>query len=238
MGKKYTHLFFDLDNTLWDFERNSYDALRIVFNFYKCGEQGIDFKQFYNVYTTINRFYWSDYRQGIIGKKELVSLRFEKTLKEFGIRGIDGLEMNVHYLKEMPNQKRLIEGTPQLLVYLKSKGYFLHIITNGFTEVQYKKLENTGIKKYFNRVFTSEQVNAPKPSRLIFEYAIKSANAKKSSSLMIGDDAEADIKGALDVGIDAVQIGENNKINQNHKPGERGPKVYFISSLSDLIKIL
>jgi putative hydrolase of the HAD superfamily len=144
MGKKYTHLFFDLDNTLWDFERNSYDALRIVFNFYKCGEQGIDFKQFYNVYTTINRFYWSDYRQGIIGKKELVRLRFEKTLKEFGIQGIDALEMNVHYLKEMPNQKRLIEGTPQLLVYLKSKGYFYISLQMDLPKFSIRNLKTQG----------------------------------------------------------------------------------------------
>ncbi|MFW6370969.1 MAG: YjjG family noncanonical pyrimidine nucleotidase [Bacteroidota bacterium] len=235
MQKKYTHLFFDLDNTLWDFEKNSYDALETVFNHFQIScEKDIDFKLFFKVYSFHNHQCWQEYRQGKLSKQELVGLRFKKTFEHFNISGIDTLQMNNLYLENMPMQKRLVEGAHELLSYLKKKGYLLFIITNGFTEVQHKKLETTGLRQYFTKIFTSEEIKAPKPSRVIFEHAVRSANAKKSSCLMIGDDAEVDILGALSFGMDAVYLGKEQTINFKPTGKKIIPKFYLIRNLSEL----
>jgi putative hydrolase of the HAD superfamily len=202
--KKYTHLFFDLDNTLWDFEKNSYYAMKETFLKFRFGEQKIEFQLFFETYKKHNRRLWQEYRDGNIHKNELKRLRFQQTLNDLSIAKVDPVEMNAFYLSEMPKQTHLVPGAIRLLEYLKSKGYLLFIITNGFREVQHQKLEFSGLKPYFNKVFISEDVKAPKPSKEIFEYAIKSANARKKTSLMIGDDPDVDIMGALNFGIDAV----------------------------------
>lgn len=204
MRRKYTHIFFDLDNTLWDFKTNSLHALQTTFDNYKLEAAGVSFSDFFNVYTKHNHQLWEAYRNKQVRKKELTNLRFQLTFNDLGIAGINANQMNDMYLAEMPKQNNLLDGAIELLEYLKSKSYKLSIITNGFKEVQHKKMLNSGLQPYFDKVFISEEVKAPKPDPIIFEYAIKSTNAKKASSLMIGDDYEVDIKGALDFGIDAV----------------------------------
>ncbi len=204
MRRKYTHIFFDLDNTLWDFKTNSLHALQTTFDNYKLKAAGVSFSDFSNVYTRHNNQLWEAYRNKQVRKKELTNLRFQLTFDELGIVGVDANQMNDLYLSEMPKQNKLFGGAIELLDYLKVKNYRLSIITNGFKEVQYKKMLNSGLQPYFDKVFISEEVKAPKPDPLIFEYAIKSTNAKKATSLMIGDDYDVDIKGALDFGIDAV----------------------------------
>ena len=144
------------------------------------------------------------YRKKEVGKKELIKRRFNDTFLELGISGVDSEQINAFYLNEMPKQKRLYKGVVEILEYLKSKHYKLFIITNGFREVQHKKLENSELMQFFDKVFTSEEVKTPKPGREIFEYAIKSANAKKANSIMIGDDWNTDVIGANSFGIDAV----------------------------------
>jgi putative hydrolase of the HAD superfamily len=202
--KKYQYIFFDLDNTLWDFNKNSYYALRETFHHFNLSEQEVSYESFHKAYSKFNELLWQNYRENAIVKKELTRLRFEKTFDALNISGVDPLEMNSYYLSEMPKQKGLVEGTEDILNYLKSKGYLLFIITNGFAEVQYKKLNTTGLTNYFSKVFISENIKSPKPSKEIFEYALKSANAKKSASLMVGDDLDTDVAGALNIGIDAV----------------------------------
>lgn len=204
MQKKYTHLFFDLDNTLWDFKTNSFHALQFTFNHFQLDKGTLDFQTFYEVYSQHNDHLWDKYRKKEIKKKELTRLRFQLTLGDLGLSGIDPEEMNDRYLQEMPRQTFLIDGAEELLKKLKKAGYRLFIITNGFVEVQHKKLESSGLKPFFDKVFISEELKVPKPGREIFEYAIKSTNAKKSNSLMIGDDWEVDILGALHAGIDAI----------------------------------
>jgi len=204
MRRKYTHIFFDLDNTLWDFKTNSLHALQTTFDNCKLKAAGVSFSDFSNVYTRHNNQLWEAYRNKQVRKKELTNLRFQLTFDELGIVGVDANQMNDLYLSEMPKQNKLFEGAIELLDYLKVKNYRLSIITNGFKEVQHKKMLNSGLQPYFDKVFISEEVKAPKPDPLIFEYAIKSTNAKKATSLMIGDDYDVDIKGALDFGIDAV----------------------------------
>ncbi|WP_372931744.1 YjjG family noncanonical pyrimidine nucleotidase, partial [Mariniphaga sediminis] len=209
--RKYTHLFFDLDNTLWNFEENSLGAMQLTFSQFCLESQGVDFLSFFNIYSKNNRLLWEEYRNGKVIKRDLMRLRFQQTLEAFRIEGIDPLEMNTFYLTEMPNQKCLVDGTPELLDYLKRKGYSMFVITNGFREVQHKKLKTSGLDKYFSRVFISEDVKSPKPNKEIFEYAVKSANARKVASLMIGDDLHADVAGALNFGMDAVWFNPENK---------------------------
>ena len=238
--KKYTHIFFDLDNTLWDFEENSYHALHAAFNHFEIQKQEIDFNQFFSAYSIHNKSLWEAYRQKKIVKNELKELRFLKTFAELGIAGIDANKMNEFYLSEMPGQQRLVEGAKDLLDYLKSKRYHLYIITNGFKEVQHKKLETSGIADYFQKIFISEEIKAPKPDRKIFEYAIKSANAPKQKSLMIGDNFEIDVKGALNFGIDAVFFSTNTFGDQQNMDmiKQKELNCYFVAALGELRNVL
>lgn len=213
MKKKYTHIFFDLDNTLWDFNRNSYFAMQSTFENYPVQCQGINFSTFFEVYSKHNHLLWSAYRKNKVSKKELIGKRFQQTFDELQIQGIDPVQMNFLYLQEMPKQNHLNDGVLEILYYLKSKRYRLYIITNGFKEVQHKKLESSGLSPFFEKIFTSEEIKTSKPDRGIFEYAIKSANAKKKSSLMVGDDWDVDVLGALNFGIDAVHFDNNDTHN-------------------------
>lgn len=201
---KYSHLFFDLDNTLWDFNANSYvalyDALKKMDLLGKVG----DFEHFYSIYHEVNDKLWALYRENRITKNVLRGLRFEETLElnHTPMPGI-GDAMNEVYLAEMPKQLKLVPGAIVVLDYLHHK-YRMAIITNGFREVQVDKLSQSGLQKYFDKLFISEEVGAQKPHRLIFEHAVKSMNAPKRQSLMIGDSWEADIIGAMQFGMDQV----------------------------------
>jgi len=236
--KKYKALFFDLDNTLWDFNRNAYFALREnYFRFLDNTSEQV-FDHFYSVYMKNNDKLWDAYRKKAIGKKELTRKRFQDTFDEFGITGVDPDEFNDSYLNIMPGQKHLIENAREVLDYLFPK-YKLFIITNGFREVQFKKLENSGLMHYFSKIFISEDIKAPKPNPEIFNYAISSANARKSESLMIGDDWEVDVMGAYNIGIDQVYLNREASPGQltfNQKNNK--PVTYQISHLIQLVALL
>ena len=205
--KKYKHLFFDLDNTLWDFENNSREAMRFTFTEFNLME--LSFELFFETYQKYNHQLWSDYRKKKVSKKDLTRLRFQQTFDELNITNVHPEKMNEVYLSVMPDQKLLNKGALEVLDYIKNKRLGMYIITNGFKEVQHKKLRSADLAKYFSKVFISEEIKTPKPGREIFEYAIKSVNAKKEESLMIGDDWEVDIMGAINVGIDAVYFSQN-----------------------------
>lgn len=240
LKKKYTHIFFDLDNTLWDFEQNSYHALHSSFNHFSLEKKGIEYNRFFHIYSEHNKKLWEDYRLQKMMKNELKQLRFQLTFDDLNISGIDADEMNAFYLSEMPKQTHLINGAEEILQYLKKKGCALHIITNGFKEVQHKKLETSGLKKYFIKIFISEDVKAPKPDRKIFEYSVKSANAPKGKSLMVGDDWEIDVEGAINFGFDAVFLNQNISEcydNQNIIKKYR-ENCWMIKSLSELKNIV
>ncbi len=240
MMKKYTHLFFDLDNTLWDFTSNSKHAMEFTFNKLRLEQKGIIFSDFFEVYQENNHKLWAAFRNKEIKKKELTKQRFQLTFDTLNIEGIDALTMNDLYLTEMPKQKCLMEGAIKLLDYLKVKGYKLYIITNGFIEVQHKKMQNSGLTPYFEKVFISEELKCPKPGRAIFEHAIKSANAKKANSLMIGDDWSGDVLGAVNFGIDVVYFNPI-KLSDNqekHGIGTSSVKIQDISSLFNLFDLL
>lgn len=203
-----TDIFFDLDHTLWDFEKNSALAFETVF---KMQDLEVNMNDFLQFYVPINREYWERYRKDIVTQKELRYGRLKDTfdLMEFSIEDekIDILsEQYIHYL---PKFNFLFDGTIEILDYLKPK-YNLHIITNGFAEIQENKLNNSYITHYFKTITNSEMAGVKKPNHKIFEYALDLAEAQKESSIMIGDCIEADIQGALDAGLDAILFNESN----------------------------
>ena len=199
----YKHLFFDLDNTIWDFDLNSYHALREVYDQY--GLPAGEYEQFNEVYNRNNDRLWELYRKHEITKADLAASRFSLSFDELGIKGIDGAEFNHDYLERMPHQTRLCAGARELLDHL-SPWFTMHIITNGFVEVQHKKLANSNLAKYFTHVFISEELKSPKPAPEIYHHALKTSNARKKESLMIGDSWDVDIIGAMNVGIDQVHF--------------------------------
>lgn len=236
----YKHLFFDLDNTVWDFDLNSFHAMQKVYLKYGLPEP--KYPGFFEVYTGINDRLWELYRKNEIQKQELAAQRFNLTFSETGISGIDGLEFNNRYLEQMPLQTRLCDGAHEVLEQL-SKRYQMHIITNGFIEVQYKKLDNSNLRRFFNRIFISEEIKAPKPSREIFMHALKSSNARKRESLMIGDSWEVDIIGAMDFGIDQVHYAPHLPITEfsveeAKKISQSTTKTFRIKDLKGLFNIL
>ena len=229
--KKYTHLFFDLDNTIWDFSSNSFDALYIALDKLKLLDSIGSYDAFFKIYSEVNENLWDQYRQGLMTKKVLSVQRFEESFEKNGTPlSISGSVVNATYLTEMPFQTKLIDGARKVLDFLHGR-YDVAIITNGFKEVQYDKILRSQLSKYFRKIFISEEVGAQKPKKEIFEHAIKSMNAPKSSSLMIGDSWEADIVGAMNFGID--QVYYNPKIEQKNWMGQ------FISSsrqnISDIL---
>ena len=208
--KKYTHLFFDLDNTIWDFNSNSFDALYVALDKLRLLDIIGSFDAFFKIYSEVNDRLWELYRQGLMNKKVLSVQRFEESFEKNGTPlKIGGGVVNSAYLAEMPMQTKLIEGAREVLDYLHGR-YEVAIITNGFKEVQYDKIQKSELSKYFRKIFISEEVGAQKPGKQIFEYAVKSMNAPKKSSLMIGDSWEADILGAMNFGIDQIYYNPKN----------------------------
>ncbi|HEY9221221.1 MAG TPA: YjjG family noncanonical pyrimidine nucleotidase [Lutibacter sp.] len=200
--KHIKHIFFDLDHTLWDFETNSDIAFETIF---KKHEVKVNLQKFLNYYRGINEHYWKLYREEKVTKEEMRLGRLKDTFVKINEKvDMQLLEnLSVDYIKVLPNHNQLFEGTHEILEHL-FVNYKLHIITNGFNEVQYKKIENSGIAKYFDKIITSEDAGVKKPNPIIFEYALEITKAVSAESIMIGDNWEADIMGAKDAGFDVI----------------------------------
>jgi putative hydrolase of the HAD superfamily len=225
---KYEHLFFDLDLTLWDFDANSKEAINELFLEHSLELKGIaSCEEFIKKYKVHNERLWDEYRKGIVDKAHLRVQRFNLTLKEFGINDLTLAEsIGEGYVQKSPLKTNLFPHAIETLEYLQQY-YVLHIITNGFEEVQYVKLENTGLKKYFNEVITSEQAGIPKPAKQIFDYSLNRAGTSAEKSIMIGDNLEIDIIGAKNAGMDQVYF--------NHGGVSHSENItYEIKSLKDL----
>jgi len=205
--KHITDIFFDLDHTLWDFDKNSELAFDKIF---KEQHPNVDIKEFVAVYAPINQACWKLYQVDQISHDELRYRRLKDSFDalNYTISDNDIHQMAIDYITFLPENNRLFDGAKDVLDYLNSK-YKLHIITNGFAEVQYKKLKNSGIADYFISVTNSEMAGVKKPNPKIFEYALTQANAKKQNSIMIGDCIDADVNGALNFGIDAILFNES-----------------------------
>ncbi len=204
-----TDVFFDLDHTLWDFEKNSALAFETVF---EMQDLTVDMRVFLRFYVPINKEYWERYRKDEITQKELRFGRLKDTfdLMELVIADDTIVFLSEQYLHYLPKYNHLFDGAIVILDYLKPK-YNLHIITNGFAEIQGNKMDNSYITHYFKTITNSEMAGVKKPNRLIFEYALDLAKAQKENSIMIGDCIDADVRGALDAGLDAIFFNESNE---------------------------
>lgn len=202
---KYRHLFFDLDHTLWDFEKNSRETLLDLYDKHNLREKGISsVEDFISKYFEINYRMWDLYHKNKIDRTTLRSIRFEKTFSHFKVD--DGHLVKSfpdEYLEILPTKKNLFPDATDILDYLKNK-YNLHLITNGFEHVQWAKLNSSGLKKYFCEIIISDKTGFKKPEKEIFDFAMTSASAQVEECIMIGDDMEADIKGARNAGWDTV----------------------------------
>lgn len=203
------HVFFDLDHTLWDFDKNSALTFKKIFFNHKVDVNIIDFLK---VYEPINLKYWKLYRDEQIDKTSLRYGRLKDAFNELSYPVEDRLihQLSIDYIENLTSFNHLFEGTVDLLNYLHPK-YELHVITNGFEEVQLKKMTSSNISHYFKTITNSEMAGVKKPNPIIFHHALKMANAKPNESIMIGDNYEADILGALNVGYDVIFFNYNNE---------------------------
>lgn len=231
MTKKYEHIFFDLDRTLWHFDENSKKVLNDIYVNFQLNESISYVNHFIEKYQEINEGLWVLYRDDKVTKEELRWKRFGDTLTQFNI--VDNKlaeKMGDYYVTHSPRQTLLFPHTIEVLDYL-SKKYQLHIITNGFEEVQYIKLTESGLMKYFDVIILSEKVGVKKPHPYIFKKAFSESGATAKNAIMVGDDLYADIYGAQRVKMDAIYFNfpkiEHDKYVQQE-----------INCLSELYEIL
>lgn len=231
--KNVRHIFFDLDNTLWDHRRNAYLTIKELFSLQNISEKyNIDFELFHDAYHEINEKLWEQIRDGEIDKEYLRKHRFYDTFLRFGIDDrvlADYFEH--HFLDEILKYNELVSGAADLLDYLDSKDYKMHIISNGFQEVTERKCVLSGIADYFETITSADSVGVRKPRPEIFQYSLDLAKAEKEESILIGDDWIADVKGAQRFGIDVVFFDV-----YNDDPKEENLKV--IKNLSEIKQYL
>ena len=230
--KNIKHIFFDLDHTLWDFEKNSEEALsEIIAHCQKDCKFNFTLQEFLDVYKPLNELMWELYRENKITKEDLRIRRFGDALAKFGVTDLKIAEFIAdEYVRISPRKTNLFPHAMDALEYL-SKKYKLHIITNGFAEIQSTKLKMSKIDIFFDEVITSEAIGVKKPNPLIFSYALEQANAKSNESLMVGDNYEADIVGAINSSIPAIYFNMDLKHNLHNN-------VKQITNLKELIDIL
>lgn len=203
---KMQHVFFDLDNTLWDHRRNAYLTIKELFEKQEITSRyHIDFEEFHSVYHDINEELWEKIRDGIIGKEYLREHRFYNSFKHFGVENKElSFYFEEHFLDNIVSHNELVEGAEDILEYLKAKNYTLHIISNGFQEVTERKCTLSGIAPYFETITSADAIGVRKPNPRIFEYSLGLSEAKKEESILIGDDWIADAMGAKDFGMEAI----------------------------------
>ncbi|WP_159022758.1 YjjG family noncanonical pyrimidine nucleotidase [Formosa sp. L2A11] len=206
MTNNIKDVFFDLDHTLWDFEKNSALTFQKIF---EVNQLQVDLDVFLNAYIPINEDYWKRFRTGEVDKEALRFGRLNDTFEylKTPVKADLIYKLSDDYLAYLSSFNHLFPDTTLVLGYLQTK-YNLHIITNGFDEVQYSKLTGSNINQYFKTVTNSEEAGVKKPHPDIFKYALQKANAEVNTSVMIGDNLEADILGAINVGFKAIYFNE------------------------------
>jgi len=229
----YKYIFIDLDDTIWDFHTNARLSLNDMFEQRKLAQYFTDFDEFFQIYAKRNIELWEQYGKGEITKEFLMSERFRYPLSKMGLDDVElAEEIGIQYLDILPTKTTLMPYAKELLDYLYPK-YPLTLISNGFVEVQYKKMRSSDIEKYFKHIVLSESAKALKPDKKIFEYALSLNNAEKSEAIMIGDSYEADIRGAQNAGIDQIYypLHPENILKEQ-------TSTYSIRSLKELFEIL
>ena len=234
---KYKDLFIDFDDTLYDTHGNSVIALSETFEFFHLERYFADPKVFYDAYWWANIDLWTRYSKGEITRDYLIVERFRRPLSEgkgLTITEALCLEMSDRFLDFCSTKPGVVEGAHELMDYLKDKGYRMHMTSNGFHEVQYKKLAACGLLDYFDTVILSEDAGVNKPAQAFFDYALRQSGAALETTLMIGDNLQTDILGALHAGIDALLF---NRWNVDVKESPQVP-TFVVDHLRDIMEIL
>lgn len=225
------HIFFDLDHTIWDFDKNAEETLQELYEIYKLRELGLlSASEFILRYTENNHSLWAQYHLGLISKELLRAERFRKTFIELGVHPEKvPQQFEEDYVKISPTKTNLFEGAEKVLGYLQKK-YTLHIISNGFRETTLTKMDLSGLNPYFTNVIISEEVGINKPDKAVFQYALDKAGANLEESIMIGDSLEADIYGAMNFGMKAIFFNPLNK----EKPADVNMQIGHLEELINL----
>lgn len=232
--KNITHIFFDLDHTLWDTDKNAKESLKELHHEIKIQEEfNVSFDLFHTTYQKHNDVLWKKYAKHEVTKEEVRINRFKFTLEELKIFDNTINEFFAsHFVSRTPLKKNLIEGAIELMDAVKSR-YTLSIITNGFKEVQYIKMEESGLRKYFEHIFISEEVGFNKPNPDIFKFAMNKSGASIAENcLMIGDSLEADIHGAIGAGMKAIYLSPESNLDTSDE------KYITVNSLNQIKNIL
>ena len=228
------HILIDLDDTLWDFRRNSKIAMQEIYNDYELNKLYDSFESFYDVYTAKNHQLWEQYAKGEITKDYLSLERFLYPLRVVGAEDVELAKcLGEDFLHRTTLQTNLVDGAIETLEYLKSKGYTLSIISNGFIEVQYTKLRRSGLLPYFFNVFLSEEVGCQKPDIRFFQAVLDRLNATPAECLVIGDNLQTDIQGAQNVNMRAIFYNAHSE-----QPSKNEFSGHIIANLLEIKTIL
>jgi putative hydrolase of the HAD superfamily len=225
------HIFFDLDHTIWDFDKNAEETLFELYELYQLKELGLNSVDiFIETYTQNNHALWADYHLGKISKQVLRETRFKKTFLDLGLSpDLIPEQFEEDYINICPTKTNLFPNAIETLNYLNSK-YHLHLISNGFKESSECKIKNTSLTPYFKNVIISEIVGVNKPDKAIFAYALLQAGGSIHESVMIGDSLEADIRGAINFGMDVIYFNPNRL----EKPDDVNFQIYGLAELQDI----
>jgi len=230
--KHYKHILFDLDHTLWDFERNSSETIHQLYKSYQLEKYNLFSEpEFLKKFKEINSRLWNLYDLNEIDKEYLREERFRLVLGELGLKNDKVADkLSRDYLTICPAKEHVIPHAYEVLAYLKDR-YQLHIITNGFVDIQDKKLHHSKLRDYFKNIITSEGAGHKKPNRGIFDYALDILGASNKDCIMVGDNIETDIRGAINFNIDIIFFNPD-RISHEEKV------TYEITSLMELKEIL
>ena len=225
--KKYTTLYFDLDNTLLDFSAAEHKAIRQLLSLHNLPIT----EEIVSTYSAINQTWWERFEKGEIKKQEIFVGRFRDLIARFGFEG-DPTKMSEDYFEFLSQGSDMIDGADKVLKYVKEQGYTVCITTNGMSRTQYRRIDNCAIKQYFDYIFVSEDAGHQKPEKEYFEYAMANSPEKdKSKILVIGDSMSSDILGGINFGVDTCWL--NPKGN-----AERYKTTYEITNIMQICDIL
>lgn len=234
---KYKDLFIDFDDTLYDTHGNAVIALSETFECFHLDRYFEEPQVFYDAYWTANIDLWTQYAKGEITRDFLIVERFRRPLsvgKGIVLTKELCLEISDRFLDFCASKPGVIDGAHEVMGYLKQKGYRMHMCSNGFHEVQYKKLDACGLRDYFDTIILSEDAGVNKPAKAYFDYALKVSGASRETTLMIGDNLQSDILGALNAGLDAMLF------NRWQVPSEEFPQnlTFVVEKLSEIKTVL
>lgn len=231
----HRNIFIDLDDTIWDFTANSHVSLEIMYRDLDIARIYTDYDAFSSAYYAKNSELWALYHHGKIEKDFLIIERYAHLLRTIGYNDIDNRlaqRMNEYYLDTLALQTQLVPYAIELLDYLTRRGYNLYILSNGFIEVQHKKLQSAGIGDYFKRMVLSDEIGINKPDRRLFDYALEVTHSQAADTLMIGDNYDADILGAMQAGWGQIYFDRNHRGITAQEPQ------HTVHSLKEVMDIL